>query len=42
MEDLLKTKGALDERLVRKFTRQILIGVSYLHENGVIHKDIKG
>ena len=40
--DLLMHKGPIQEPLVRKFTRQILTGVDFLHNNGIIHKDIKG
>ena len=35
-------KGPFDENRVRKFTKQIMEGVSYLHENLIVHRDIKG
>lgn len=39
---LLKNYGAFEEALVRNFVRQILQGLSYLHERDIIHRDIKG
>ncbi|XP_042302610.1 mitogen-activated protein kinase kinase kinase 19 isoform X2 [Sceloporus undulatus] len=34
--------GPLPEIVFCKYTKQIVQGVAYLHENGVVHRDIKG
>ena len=38
----LITETGMPEELVRKYTRQLLEAVFTLHENGVVHRDIKG
>lgn len=39
---LLKDTGPFSLPMVRNFTRQILIGLAYLHEMRIVHRDIKG
>ena len=40
--DQLKQFGPMNEGLVKKHTHQILVGLSFLHSHGVVHRDIKG
>lgn len=42
VHDHIKQHGALNESLTRKYTRQILEGVSFLHATLIVHRDIKG
>lgn len=41
LHSLLDQFGALSDAMTRKYTEQVLEGLTYLHANRVIHRDVK-
>ena len=39
---LLSSYGAFEESVIINYTRQILMGVAFLHDKQVVHRDLKG
>ena len=42
LHSILKKFGTFSETLVAVYVAQVLEGLIYLHEQGVVHRDIKG
>ncbi|KAF9357001.1 hypothetical protein BGX26_004375 [Mortierella sp. AD094] len=41
IESCLKRSGYFPEAVIRSFTRQILLGLEYIHSKKIVHRDIK-
>ena len=42
IRDQLNTYGVFSESVVRRYTRQVLQGLAYLHNLMIVHRDVKG
>ncbi|XP_074320945.1 mitogen-activated protein kinase kinase kinase NPK1-like isoform X2 [Silene latifolia] len=42
ISSLLGKFGSFPEPVIRMYTKKLLLGLEYLHKNGIMHRDIKG
>lgn len=41
LADVIARSGALPEERVEQIAKHVLLGLAYMHENGIVHRDVK-